>query len=40
VTLGPALDFDPETEQFKNNESANHFVRREDRKPFVVPQIA
>lgn len=40
VTLGPALDFDPKTEQFKDNESANHFVRREDRKPFVVPQIA
>jgi predicted dehydrogenase len=40
VTLGPLLDFDTETEQFSNNPSANHLVRREDRKPFVVPQIA
>jgi hypothetical protein len=40
VTLGPWLELDPKSERFVNNESANHFVRREDRKPFVVPQIA
>lgn len=40
VTLGPLLEFDNETEQFVNNPSANHLVRREDRKPFVVPQFA
>jgi predicted dehydrogenase len=40
VTLGPMLEFDAKTEQFKNNEPANHLVRREDRQPFVVPQIA
>ena len=40
VTLGPWLELDPTSERFVNNEPANHFVRREDRKPFVVPQIA
>ena len=40
VTLGPLLEFDNETEQFVNNDPANHLVRREDRKPFVVPQVA
>lgn len=40
VTLGPRLDFDPNREQFTNNGAANHLVRREDRQPFVVPEIA
>jgi predicted dehydrogenase len=40
VTLGELLEFDAQSERFTNNESANHFVRREDRQPFVVPQIA
>jgi predicted dehydrogenase len=40
VTLGPWLELDPVTERFTNSESANHFVRREDRKPYVIPQIA
>jgi len=40
VTLGPTLEFDTETEQFKNNVAANHLVRREDRKPFIVPTVA
>jgi predicted dehydrogenase len=40
VTLGPLLEFDVEHEQFVNNQSANHFVRRDDRPPFVVPQVA
>lgn len=39
LTLGPWLELDPVSERFLNNESANHFARREDRKPFVVPQI-
>jgi hypothetical protein len=39
VTLGPWLEFDPHSERFTNNSAANHFVRREDRKPFVVPTI-
>jgi hypothetical protein len=40
VTLGPWLELDPVSERFTNSETANHFVRREDRKPYVVPQIA
>jgi predicted dehydrogenase len=40
VTLGPSLEIDPQTERFTNSSEANHFARREDRKPFVVPQIA
>ncbi len=40
VTLGPLLEFDNVTEQFVNNTSANQLARREDRKPFIVPQIA
>jgi hypothetical protein len=40
VTLGPWLEIDPATERFTNSEPANHLARREDRKPFVVPQIA
>jgi predicted dehydrogenase len=40
LTLGPWLELDPVSERFVNNESANHFARREDRQPFVVPQIA
>ena len=40
VTLGPLLEFDPRSERFTKDESANHLLRREDRKPFVVPQIA
>jgi predicted dehydrogenase len=40
VTLGPSLDFDPAGERFTNSDAANRYVRREDRQPFVVPQIA
>ena len=40
LTLGPWLEIDTISERFVNNESANHLARREDRKPFVVPQIA
>jgi hypothetical protein len=31
---------DPASERFTNNESANEMLRREDREPFVVPEIA
>ena len=30
----------PQTEQFTNNSAANEMLRRADRKPFVVPEIA
>lgn len=40
ITLGPWLEVDTVAEQFTNSESANHLVRRDDRQPFVVPQIA
>ena len=40
VTLGPWLEFDAASERFTNNDAANHLARREDRKPYVVPQIA
>jgi hypothetical protein len=40
VTLGPWLEIDPASERFTNSEPANHLARREDRKPYVVPQIA
>jgi predicted dehydrogenase len=39
VTLGPMLEFDAEREQFVSNGAANHLARREDRRPFVVPEI-
>lgn len=40
--LGPELTFDSQSEQFtggENLDAANGMVKREDRKPFVVPQI-
>ena len=40
VTLGPWLEFDAASERFTNNDAANQLVRREDRQPYVVPQIA
>jgi hypothetical protein len=40
VTEGVTLKMDPATERFTNNEAANELLRREDRKPFVVPEIA
>lgn len=39
---GPELTFDPQTEEFTagdNLTAANALVRREDRKPFVIPRI-
>ena len=40
VTAGAWLEMDPTTEQFTNNPAANDLVRREDRQPFVVPEVA
>jgi predicted dehydrogenase len=38
VTLGPWLTFDPKSERFVDNETANALVSRRYRDPFVVPE--
>jgi hypothetical protein len=38
--LGPWLTMDPATERFVNSDAANRLLRREDRKPFIVPEVA
>ncbi len=40
ITAGVSLEMDPASERFTNNTAANELLRREDRKPFVVPTIA
>ena len=40
VTVGAELVMDPGTERITNNSAANDLLRREDRKPFEVPEIA
>jgi predicted dehydrogenase len=40
VTAGAQLEMDPVTERFTNNPAANELLRREDRPPFVVPEVA
>jgi hypothetical protein len=40
LTLGPSLAFDPARERFIDNDAANKLLRRVDRKPFVVPEVA
>ncbi len=40
VTAGAWLEMDPATEQFTNNAAANDLLRREGRRPFVVPEVA
>jgi predicted dehydrogenase len=40
VTAGAWLEMDPKTEKFTNNPSANEMLRRVDRAPFIVPDIA
>jgi predicted dehydrogenase len=40
VTVGATLEMDPATERFTNNQAANEMLRREDRKPFAIPEIA
>ncbi len=39
ATLGPWLAMDPAAERFLNNDDANALLRREDRAPFVVPEV-
>ena len=38
ATLGAFLNFDPKKEQFVGNRAANKYLKREYRKPFVVPE--
>jgi hypothetical protein len=40
VMVGADLSMNPATERFTNNTSANDLLRRQDRKPFVTPEIA
>ena len=40
VTAGADLKMDPATERFTNNQAADEMLRRADRAPFVVPEIA
>jgi predicted dehydrogenase len=40
LVVGASLEMDPAREQFTNNAAANHLLRREDRAPFAVPEIA
>ena len=35
--VGPKLAFDPDKERFPDNKAANRFLKRNYRKPFVVP---
>ena len=37
-SIGPLLQFDPESETFVDNDAANAMLTREYRKPFVVPK--
>ena len=37
MTLGVKLEVSPKSEEFVGNASANKFLTREYRKPFVVP---
>ena len=36
--LGRSLDFDPQKMRFTNDKQANRMLRREYRKPYVVPE--
>jgi len=38
LVMGAALKINPRTERFTNNNEANQLLRREYRKPFVVPE--
>jgi predicted dehydrogenase len=40
ITAGPWLEMDTSSERFTSNLSANELLRRNDRKPFVIPEIA
>jgi hypothetical protein len=38
LTLGPLLQMDTKEERFKGNKQANQMLKRDYRKPFVVPE--
>ncbi len=40
ATLGAVLTMEPKGEKFLGNHSANHLLKREYRKPFVVPELS
>jgi hypothetical protein len=41
IRLSPMLEFDPAAERFvgEHAETANRFLKREYREPFVVPEL-
>jgi predicted dehydrogenase len=40
LTAGAWLEMNPASERFSNNPAANELLRRDDRRPFAVPEIA
>jgi predicted dehydrogenase len=40
ITAGAALEMDPTSERFTNNQAANELLRRNDRAAFAVPEVA
>ncbi|QGJ71644.1 NADH-dependent dehydrogenase [Planctomycetales bacterium 10988] len=40
IVLGPWLEMDPQTERFTNSDQANKLLRRDGRKPFMVPDLS
>jgi hypothetical protein len=39
AALGPWLSLDPQTERFTDHAAANALLRRQDRPPFIVPEV-
>jgi predicted dehydrogenase len=40
IVAGAQLEMDPATERFTNHASANELLHRQDRPPFIVPEVA
>lgn len=40
MVMGPVLEFDPEKEIFTNNDSANAWLTRDYRAPYIVPKAS
>ena len=40
LSMGPLLNFNPETKQFVGNDEANAMLTREYRAPYIVPKLA
>jgi hypothetical protein len=38
ITLGPVLNMNPGKEMFRKNDAANALLKRDYRKPFIVPE--